>query len=761
MFNNYPYTNFHELNLAYFIQQFQQIFQQWHELYTTMQEWKENTTQELEAWKDAQEAAMAAWEAAVLSDLNEWKNTTEDDISDWEQSVLDDLNQWRQAFDELFESIQEDAAQAAIDAQTASEKATLASNYANAAIASAELAQSFVGAPLVASTVSEMTDHDRIYVYVGSESGYTSGNWYYYNGSSWVSGGIYNSAAVQTDTTLSIAGMAADAAATGVVKTVAYDSLARFDPSWTRNGLNVTTGATTDSTTRIASSFLSVPVRIVPAFGYSFTLLQYSSSGSYLGVWNGTEFRIGAATNIWRTDEIILPTIVANYDSYTYRIALRRNDNTNVDVSDATNIDIYYYTDKTFSIPNKSADAAETGRFIGNVRQLDGLGYDVLYNVFKYQTELNVSPLLWKQGAWRENGEELDYMTNRIRTGLIPRKVFDSMTVGTSTGYEWNAVYFDLNKSPLNISTGWRSDTLSIENPLCEFLGINLRNASDPDANISVSEYSALHINVIHGSNFGSPQTKWYVLGDSISAGYYSMTQSMADAAGITLTYISPVTTEQGETTGAVWDSSLNHNYWGYINKWYLKRELEGKAHPAQGYYKKSSNNQSGVDVVKNTDFSDAGLITVAWGFNDWHYEQPRGNHNLIDNTIKFPTSSFDTSRITTINHAIWYCLGMLIQKAPQAKILVQTPMNGWTYGGDFDTNWSINYSLPNSGTLKNIHDDIIYWCEYYGLQYIDLTYNNSIVNRVNIKDVMIDGSHPSDVGHQQLARSIWTAIGY
>ena len=60
-----------------------------------------------------------------------------------------------------------------------------------------------------------MTDHNKIYVYTGSETGYTAGNWYYWNGSAWASGGVYNSVAVQTDTTLTVSGKAADAKATG------------------------------------------------------------------------------------------------------------------------------------------------------------------------------------------------------------------------------------------------------------------------------------------------------------------------------------------------------------------------------------------------------------------------------------------------------------------------------------------------------------------------------------------------------------------
>lgn len=74
-----------------------------------------------------------------------------------------------------------------------------------------------VGSPLVASTVAEMTNTEKVYVYIGSESGYTSGNWYYYDGSAWVSGGIYNSTAFETDETLSVEGAAADAKAVGDV----------------------------------------------------------------------------------------------------------------------------------------------------------------------------------------------------------------------------------------------------------------------------------------------------------------------------------------------------------------------------------------------------------------------------------------------------------------------------------------------------------------------------------------------------------------
>lgn len=71
------------------------------------------------------------------------------------------------------------------------------------------------GSPLTAGTAAGMTDHTRVYVYTGSESGYTAGHWYFWNGSAWTDGGIYNSVAVNTDTTLTLMGVAADAKATG------------------------------------------------------------------------------------------------------------------------------------------------------------------------------------------------------------------------------------------------------------------------------------------------------------------------------------------------------------------------------------------------------------------------------------------------------------------------------------------------------------------------------------------------------------------
>lgn len=118
-----------------------------------------------------------------------------------------------------FEEVLEDTLDAADAADDAKTQAAASATEAAGSVVQAEAIKNAMiaayGYPLTAATAADMTDTTKIYVYTGSETGYTFGDWYYHNGTAWTDGGVYNAIAFNTDPTLSISGGAADAKAVG------------------------------------------------------------------------------------------------------------------------------------------------------------------------------------------------------------------------------------------------------------------------------------------------------------------------------------------------------------------------------------------------------------------------------------------------------------------------------------------------------------------------------------------------------------------
>lgn len=143
--------------------------------------------------------------------------------------------------------------------------------------------RSLVGSPLLATSLENMTDTNKIYVYTGSESGMVVGNWYYFNGTDWVSGGVYNSAAVETDTTLSVLGAAADAYYTGRVKKNTDSFIRTFYN--VQNGFIDNSGNYVDNNSYTCTS--NIPCSLVKGVRFKKALTAriclYDEEGTYLG----------------------------------------------------------------------------------------------------------------------------------------------------------------------------------------------------------------------------------------------------------------------------------------------------------------------------------------------------------------------------------------------------------------------------------------------------------------------------------------------
>lgn len=235
-----------------------------------------------------------------------------------------------------------------------------------------------VGSPLTAATTSAMTDTSKIYVYTGttttvSSVTFTAGNWYYHDGTKWQLGGVYNETALETDTTLTVSGAAADAKVTGDKVTDLKNAITSLDDNiceayiphtWSAtfvqggiraNGTNLT------STNRVRNDLYHIVqgngwVRLVIPTGYKASVFIYSSRSasafSYsvgflsegthtLKIPKGYSLRFVVA---FATDADITPEDVAGFTWYEY-----------------------YLTDTSLSQAGKAADALTTGEAIDNL----------------------------------------------------------------------------------------------------------------------------------------------------------------------------------------------------------------------------------------------------------------------------------------------------------------------------------------------------------------------------------------------------------
>lgn len=174
------------------------------------------------------------------------------------------------------------------------------------------------GTPLVASSVADMTDTNKIYVYVGNESGYTNGHWYYYNGTAWADGGAYNATALVTDTTLSVAGMAADAKATGDAVDELKDDLTSVmrlesadllgGQTWEIGSIKINDGSNIPANNRIRTvGYIDLrnvnELSFTIASGYKFVIDWYDANhevnkATPFGVWNTANLSIPVPENV-------------------------------------------------------------------------------------------------------------------------------------------------------------------------------------------------------------------------------------------------------------------------------------------------------------------------------------------------------------------------------------------------------------------------------------------------------------------------------
>ena len=140
------------------------------------------------------------------------------------------------------------------------------------------------GAPVVVSSVAEMTDTAQIYVLT------TDGYWYYHDGSAWTAGGEYG--AVATDRTLTQAGIPADAETVGN----AIESVEHTIDSITGNTFSASLHLTADADnteSRNRHFFKEIPIESGKTYQLDFTFNECHFSGRDAG---SRVFQVATAT---------------------------------------------------------------------------------------------------------------------------------------------------------------------------------------------------------------------------------------------------------------------------------------------------------------------------------------------------------------------------------------------------------------------------------------------------------------------------------
>ena len=141
IFPKFPYTNNHEANLDYFLSVFASIWNEWEELYNTLNSWKTDTEQDFETWKQNTINQIDTFENDLVAALEIWKSETGEDISEWENETLENLHTWKQDAERLFNQIYVAAQAAAGDAHDAQVAAETAQEAAENAQEGAETAE--------------------------------------------------------------------------------------------------------------------------------------------------------------------------------------------------------------------------------------------------------------------------------------------------------------------------------------------------------------------------------------------------------------------------------------------------------------------------------------------------------------------------------------------------------------------------------------------------------------------------------------------
>lgn len=328
-------------------------------------------------------------------------------------------------------------------------------------------------------------------------------------------------------------------------------------------------------------------------------------------------------------------------------------------------------------------------------------------------------PIKWVQGTINATTGENTTMNNRLRSSNTFYDVSRGIKFTVPSGYKFEVFYYSANGG--GYLTYHDFDTSEevyvyprVDAKYCRFVCAKTDNTP-----ITTTEVYAEYI-----SDGNLP--KWYALGDSITQGYFSYINGSNVAAYKTFSngYVSHIAYNGGLAL--------------------INCGIGGSGYVRAGSVLTQYNARQNVDSI---DFSDADLVTLAYGLNDWKYNQ---NIGTFDDDVETGGTIYSNMR---------YCIEKILGDNPQCKIIIIPPFNCSAYGTQA-TNWGLGHSFSNNGTLEQIYTALKTVAEYYGIEFIDTTHA-SVINRITAPSLLIDGIHPSAKCHATLGAELTKKINY
>lgn len=607
------------------------------------------------------------------------------------------------------------------------------------------------GSPTPVATVAEMTDESAVYLYTGSETGYTAGDWYYYDGSDWTQGGQYGGAV--TDSTLTQEDVPADSKAVGDALALKAD-----DADVTALDTRMTTAENTLSSITDAE-------RTYNWNQYTGTGGEYSSglnllngyirpvTGSYPG-------RITSESSHYLYWFKAVSDVYVAIDT-TSRVRLRISEEEPQTGNSKAFTGTVYGDSGDANMPTTEEPLlVESGKYIafGNVSGGDAI-------TLKYATSWTEGAGGLKQTILLTDAMEtqVDTKINNVANGLevIPM-VWETGVFSTTVGADIRGT---VSGSDTRKSAGiiHYPHPVYIEND--RVFKVRISYAGSNFAIVSTSDFAAgkfitipantpvrmtisnqgsttiteddatinAHIKVYVLYGHDNTDVRWCAMGDSITEGWYSIIDNneIHNYSDASKTWVGKVAKRNG------WQvTNIGKGSTGWLDT-----------------VSESDITTAGFYVAQNTDFTPYNLVTLAYGINDWKANRTVGSYE------DEPTSGTPT----TVMQAMRATIEAIMASNPTCKIIVILPLNcnGYNHSyGTKATNYALGYAFSTSGTLQSYVEKMIEVCNYYGVQYIDQTHY-SVINRENLPTMLPDGVHPSLDTHELLAHELSKKITF